>query len=577
MRIKTSLVLISLSIMISGVGYGVEQGGRIPNIERKSPIRNPFKDIEATQRLLDMRRQQEYTDEQLKYPAKYDSEKLNSTLDIEEGEKYLFKDIRVEGTQLNGANVKKIVDQYVNTEMGKPEIYELLTKLSNLYLESGYITTLVTIKSGNTKTGELIYEVKEGRVRDIKFMNKDSSFLDRLKLKMAYPLKDGDLLTTKAMDQGLENINVGGHNDVTEVSPTEEYGLSDILIEENYNTTGFSVGMDDSGYKDKGRNKLNMNFSQDNLLGINDVLTLNYIERLTKDRKLDKESNYDIGYAIPFGYWKLSYNYNLGDNYSTIISKLGNYKTESKSQKHKLKLSRVLSRSQYSKTSGYGGLVFKDNLNTMNGNVIEVSSKKYTNIVLGVDHTNKLFGGTFFGMLEHEKGVPWLGGEGDQSIPVAGSYVTEYDKTNFNLNWMTFGKAKEHIFQYKMGIGGSYSEDRLLSANQLTMGDEYTVRGFKESSLSGNKGVYINNTITYMGKPGANKYLAMLKPFIGIDGGVSKDKDLENSDRIMGFATGIKLNANQLNAGLTYSIPLERSTGMPKERNPIYFNISYSM
>ncbi|MGL5055291.1 MAG: ShlB/FhaC/HecB family hemolysin secretion/activation protein [Fusobacteriaceae bacterium] len=577
MRIKKNLILISLSIMISGVSYAVERGDRFPNIEKRSPIRNPFKDIETTQRLLEMRRQQEYTDEQLKYPTRNDDEKSKSNLDIGEGEKYLFKDIKIEGSKINESNAKKIIDQYINTEMGKIEIYELLSKLSNCYLEAGYITTLVTIKSGNTNTGELIFEVKEGKIREIKFTNKESSFLDSLKLKMAYPLKEGDLLTTKAMDQGLENINVGGYNNVTEVSPTEEYGFSDILIEEAYSTTGFSMGMDDSGYKDKGRNKINMNFSQDNLLGINDVLTLNYIERLTEDRKLDKESNYDIGYAIPLGYWRVSYNYNLGDNYSTIISKLGKYKTESKSQKHKLKLSRIISRSQYSKTSGYGGLTFKENKNTMNDKVIDVSSKKYTNIVLGIDHTNKLFGGTFFGMLEHEKGVPWLGGEEDQAIPKAGSYVVEYDKTNFNINWMTMGRIKEHGFQYRMGIGGSYSEDRLLSANQFTMGDEYTVRGFKESSVAGNKGIYINNTVTYMGKPGMNKYLAMIKPFIGIDGGISKDKDLENSDRIMGFATGLKFNANEFNAGLTYSIPLERSSGMPKERNPIYFNVSYSM
>lgn len=575
-----NLILISLLVMISGVSYGssnIDRGQRPPNIDKRLPIRNPFKDIETTQRLLEMRRQQEYTEEQLKYPTKNDGAKEKVNIDIEEGEKYLFKDIKIEGSKLYEVKTKKIIDQYVNTEMGKVEIYELLTKLSNLYLESGYITTLVTIKSGNTKTGELIYEVKEGKVREIKFMNKDSSFLDKLKLKMAYPLEKGDLLTTEAMDQGLENINVGGYNNITEVYPTEEYGFSDILIEENYSITGFSMGMDDSGYKDKGRNKVNMNFSQDNLLGINDTLTLNYIERLTEDRKLDKESNYDIGYAIPIGYWKVSYNYNLGDNYSTYLSELGKYKTESKSEKHKLKLSRIISRDQHSKTTGYGGIVYKNNRNTMNGKVIEVSSKKYTNILFGIDHTNKLFGGTFFGMLEHEKGVPWLGAEGDTSNQAAGSYVTEYDKTNFNINWMTLGRVKEHGFQYKMGIGGSYSEDRLLSANQLTMGDEFTVRGFKESSIAGNKGIYINNTLTYLGTPGMNKYLAMIKPFVGLDGGISKDKDLENSDRIMGFATGLRFSIREINASLTYGIPLERSSGMPKERNPIYFNMSYSI
>lgn len=539
---------------------------------------NPMQDIERTQRLLELRQQQEYINQQLMYGAKksnkVDKEMINQ---LEDGKKYLFTKIDLIGPKILKKETDKIIKEYVNTEMGKAQIYELLTKLSNVFLEKGYTTTLVTLKSGNTKTGELVYEVKEGKVRDIKFLEKEMGFRDKLKLKTAFPMKKGELLSTKDMDQGIENMNIGGYNNVAEITPTEEFGYSDILIEENYNPTGISIGMDDSGYKDKGRNKVNFNFSQDNILGINDRLTLNYIERLTKNRDEDKESNYDIGYSFPIGYWKFSYNYNLGDNYNTSTTNLGSYKSESKSEKHKLKISRVISRGQYQKTTVHAGLKYKDNHNTLNGLVLEVSSKKYASTSIAIDHTNRFWGGTVFGMLEYERGMPLFGAEADPKPLTSGAYKVEYDKLNMNLDWMKSFAAGEHAIQYRMGIGATYSDDRLLSAEQFTMGDEYTVRGFKESSVAGNKGIYMNNTFTYLGKQNMNKYLAMFKPFIGFDAGMSKDKDLPKTDRIMGMALGVKFSAGGFNASLTYGIPLMWANDMPHEENPIYFNMSYSL
>lgn len=539
---------------------------------------NPMQDIERTQRLLELRQKQDYINQQLMYGAKKTNKVDKGIIDqLDGGKKYLFTKIELIGPKTLKKETDKVIKEYLNTEMGKPQIYELLTKLSNVFLKKGYTTTIVTLKSGNTKTGELVYEVKEGKVRDIKFLEKEMGFRDRLKLKTAFPMKKGELLSTRDMDQGIENMNIGGYNNVAEITPTEEYGYSDILIEENYSPTGISVGMDDSGYKDKGRNKVNFNFSQDNILGINDRLTLNYIERLTKNRDEDKESNYDIGYSFPIGYWKFAYNYNLGDNYNTSTTGIGTYKSESKSEKHKVKISRVLLRGQYQKTTMHVGLKYKDNYNTLNGLVLEVSSKKYANVSIAVDHTNRFWGGTIFGMLEYERGVPLFGAEADPKPLQSGAYKVEYDKLTMNLDWLKTFAAGEHAIQYRMGIGATYSDDRLLSAEQFTMGDEYTVRGFKESSVAGNKGIYVNNTFTYLGKQNMNKYLAMFKPFIGFDAGMSKDRDLPETDRIMGMALGVKFSAGGFNASFTYGIPLMWANDMPHEDNPIYFNMSYSL
>lgn len=550
----------------------------IDNLENIQRAERAQRDLERTQRLLELRQKQEYINQQLMYAGKkINSEKDDALANIEDGKKYLFTDIRLEGSNSMKRETDKIIAKYINTEMNKQDMYELLTKLSNVFLAKGYSTTLVTIKSGNVNIGELVYEVKEGKVRDVKFLEKENGFRDKVRIGLAFPIGKDDLLNTRDMDQGIENMNIGGTNNIAEITPTEQYGYSDIFIEENYTTTGFTMGMDNSGYKDKGRDKVNFNFSQDNLLGINDMLTFNYIERLTKKRDFDKESNYDIGYSVPIGYWKIAYNYNLGDNYNSYYGQDGTrYVTESKSEKHKIKVSRVLSRGQYSKTAAHGGLVIRDNENTVAGTLVEVSSKKYANTTLAIDHTNKLFGGTFFGMIEYERGVPWFGAEGDPSPLTSGAFKIEYDKVNMNIDWMKYFNVKDHGFQYRMGIGASYSDDRLLAANQFTMGDEYTVRGFKESSVAGNKGIYINNTITYLGAKDMNRFLSMFKPFIGLDGGVSRDRDLPTSDKIMGMALGVKFNAGHLNASFTYGIPLMWAKDMPHEKNPIYFNVSYS-
>lgn len=569
MKKKTSWSLLLLLLITTS--ENIKARGDIPQ-------RDPLREVEMTQRLLELRKQQKYIDEQLQYPTRNEQKsKKNEIVNIEEGKKYLFPNIIVEGSTLHRSEVNKILKKYLNTEMGKKEIYELLTELSNVFLSKGYMTTIVTLKSGNVNTGTLVYEIKEGKVSEIKYKNDNKNFMKRLKLKLAFPLKQNDLLTTQGMDQGIENMNIGGNGNLAEILAAEDYGYSNLLIEENYTPTGFNIGLDNSGYRDKGKYKVNFNFGQSNLLGLNDMLTLNYIERLTKKRKDDREPNYDIGYAIPFGYWSLAYNYNLGDNYNTIRSDIGYYVTESKSKKHKIKLTRILSRGEHHKTKAYGTLVLRDNFNTMNGLVLDVSTKKYTNFVLGIDHTDRLLGGTIFGILEYERGVPWFGGEKDPEVFRSGDYKVEYNKFNFNLDWMRPFEILNHNFQYRMGMGGAYSDDRLLPANQFSMGDEFTVRGFKESSISGNKGIYINNTISYMGTKDMNRFLAIFQPFIGLDGGISRDKDLPTSDKLVGGAVGIRATFKGFSAALTYGIPLRWAQDMPREKNPIYLNVNYRL
>lgn len=51
---------------------------------------------------------------------------------------------------------------------------------------------------------------------------------------------------------------------------------------------------------------------------------------------------------------------------------------------------------------------------------------------------------------------------------------------------------------YQFRLGAQYGFDSLYGENQFSIGDEYTVRGFKGGAGSGDRGFYISQTVTIL-------------------------------------------------------------------------------
>lgn len=62
---------------------------------------------------------------------------------------------------------------------------------------------------------------------------------------------------------------------------------------------------------------------------------------------------------------------------------------------------------------------------------------------------------------------------------------------------------------YQARIGAQYGFDSLYSENQFSIGDEYTVRGFKGGAASGDSGAYFH-------KPLASRFIHKSLPFSNI-------------------------------------------------------------
>lgn len=242
--------------------------------------------IENPNRVLDLiqkQKEQNYINEQLKYPDKYKiSQDKNEIEKFSDNKEYIFDDISIIGSSKIPNPVKKILKKYENIPITKQDIFKLIQEVSDYYIKKGYVTTLVTLKSGNIKTKKLVLEIKFGYINDIYIKN---SKFSKLRVFDAFPTKKDKKLNIYALDQGLENLNNGGYVYTLDVEPSTKLDFSDVIINEQKNSTGITIGVNNSSTTEENSIRSVLGFSQYDLLGINDTLSLTYMDRFKKDRK----------------------------------------------------------------------------------------------------------------------------------------------------------------------------------------------------------------------------------------------------------------------------------------------------
>lgn len=530
--------------------------------------------LQNQNRILDLLRKQNeerYIQEQLQYPDKYKGQSQDEIKEFEDNKEYIFTSITAQSGHKIPKSITMMLKSYENKPLKKQDIFELIKKTSEYYIRKGYTTTLVTIKSGNVKTGRLILEVKLGYVNSIEIKNSKYS---KIRVFDAFPIKKGDVLDIYALDQGIENINNGGYSYQMKVESSDKEGYSDIVIEEKKMPSGINIGLNDSSTIDKGAFRSVLGFTQYDLLGINDTLSLTYMERFIHNRDKNKESIYSASYSIPFKYWKFFYSVSYTDSYADIKAQFGSYTNKSQNLRQSFRIQRVLHRNKNSKTTLYGETKLRGQKNQVNNTLIEINSKNYTAVGVGIEHINKLLGGNLYLDIEYLRGVPLFGGQRDSKNSV---FKAEYNKINLNASWQKFLYYSPYVaLMYRLNVGGSYSNDELFYADKFFIGDQYTVRGFKESSLALDAGGYISNTISL--KPVYFQgSIWNVEPFFGLDYGGGRDYGLSHSDQIAGIAFGVNYFWKVVAFNVTFSHPVLRSKDMPQEFMPIYFNLNVSI
>ena len=501
-----------------------------------------------------------------------DEVKLN---DIEEDAQAMGSEIRninIEGnTILKKSEIELLKKRYISRKGGK-NILNLMKELENMYLEEGYISVRVKIdmEKSNIQEGKIFLKVIEGHVEKIIFKNGKSQ--EKLKIFTSFPIYKGKILNINDLDQGIDNLNsVSSNSARVDITAGNELGGSIVEIDNHKRKkVSGAVNYNDLGQSSTGKNRIKFSLIFEDVAGINDTFASTYQRKLGNSRKYKDNENFSFYYRVPVKYWEFSISKDQSEYLSTIKSFAHTYEITGVSKNTNYSARRIISRNSNGKTSVGVTLTNKETKNYFDGIKLITSSRKLSVLKIEANHNRRFFNGVLYGNFTYHEGIKKFGAEKDEN---KGDYSprAQFQKYTADLSWYKPFMIKEQRFSYRVSFSGQYSDDILYSSEKLGIGDDTTVRGFKEDSIMGDKGFYIRNEIGYNYKS--------LEPFIAYDYGrvkdVYKDEYYEkNGSEMSGATIGLRMYLNNFDMSFSYSKPLTAPAYIKKNTHEIYFSMS---
>ena len=196
------------------------------------------------------------------------------------------------------------------------DINRLVTNVQNRIIEEGYVTTRVLVQNQNLKSGNLFLTLIPGRIDQITAVDIKASrpiYVDsRLNsggnpanFAPAMPMRSGDLLNVRDIEQALENFKRVPTADADfSIAPSSRMstpGYSDIAVKwQQDKRWRLSASVDDSGQESTGIYQGNVTLSLDNPTWHNDLLYISYNHDLDGGNdKNDGSWGYNVGYVLP--------------------------------------------------------------------------------------------------------------------------------------------------------------------------------------------------------------------------------------------------------------------------------------
>ncbi|OOF56590.1 ShlB/FhaC/HecB family hemolysin secretion/activation protein [Rodentibacter myodis] len=458
-----------------------------------------------------------------------------------------------DGGKATNLDFTSVIKQYQNKPLTTNQVLNLVKDLTDVLYQAGYVTSAIGLKENITHKNELHFIIHWGYVSDYLINGvPPKNFRDKAMVSVLPNIKN-NILNVHDIDQFIEILNTTNKSAEIKVTAAEKVGESNLnIITKRTYLPHFTLGFNNSGVENNanGRNQLTASMSWSDLLGTNDSWYLSTGYRLYKHHNQNNQQNYSLSYSQPFSFYTLDLRLSQSDN-EKELNGINSYSSSGKIQTANIKLSRVLTRSKTSIFSAYSELEFKKRKNYIGERLVSLYHNN--KLTIGLSHITNFLDGKLYSDISYSNGLNWF-----HSDSLA--YNRKTSKTlkliSGSISWYKPFIIKQRYVNYQFRLGFQYSPYALYSDNQFSIGDEYTVRGFKGGISSGESGYYLSQTLELPFYPNKT-YLSQIKPFIGIDFGRTFKRIENKSESIAGFAIGGKTQIKQLALSFTYAKPLK--------------------
>ena len=391
--------------------------------------------------------------------------------------------------------------------LGPQGLKVVLDKINNALIKKGYVTSRVSLPEQSLKRGRLAIRIEAGRVGEIRMVQadkaggKESPDEDWGTWQTAFPVSSGDILNIRDVEQGLEQMRrLPSQTVTTRLEPGREPLTSDLIIERRQadvlGRLRGGISIDNSGTEILGRTQGSAYLVADNLLGLNDSLSLTGGSNLERVRPTHRSQSVSANYSVPIGYTTLSGGYSYSRFAQMVQGAATRFLSSGLSETISGRVHHTALRTSTSKTGVYAGLGLRRARGWLDDVEILVQRRRTAHLDLGVDHRQFLGSGTLDIDLHYRHGTAWFNASRDYETAKSNGLTMRPNLWFLTARYdQPFSLGGTNI-QYSGSFTGQYTENETLSVDQMAIGSRWTVRGFDgDSVLMAESGFYSRNEI----------------------------------------------------------------------------------
>ena len=464
---------------------------------------------------------------------------------------------------LSEGRQRKLFKAYMGRCIDGQLLQAMISDASNFYMQRGNITTRAYLKNQNIDDGQVDISILKGSIEDIVDAK---THVSNARIKTAFAFQKGKILNLRDLETSLEAMNrVRSSAAKFDIKPGHKRGTSIVEVQSRDVASPHQLKVGLSGWNSlQGKNLLlTAELSTNNLLNINDILTFRY-NGSGVQREFQSTNVGELNYSFPVASYLMEliasrFSYRQGVN-GIANTYLSNGQTDG----IRLRIGKILMRNQNNKLNAALSVYHKNTKNYFSKQLIAVSSYKTTLAQFDLTHTYLQDWGRLTTTYSYYRGTDWFGARTDGYIsidPTANNQAKlQFQKHSIDMNALYFFNDKS--YQINSNFYLQYTKDLLYDNDKLTVGTDYTVRGYLNRNLYGNNAWYIKNDLvkTWPSKV-SPRWLQSTSLFVGADyGQVRCERDNQSScGNVYGVAAGLRTHGKNMTTNFVWSRPLKKN------------------
>lgn len=498
-------IFVRMLVLLSYPGWSQAQS--LPARPDQELLRQPQR--EQSQREQSLRdRPPVRPDVKSDQPTPGAAERLPERLIVDEGACFQIDSLRLQGDAaerfqwaLDAANftLDGQPDRALGRCLGERAVEQVIDRVQKRVIDRGYVTTRILAGPQLLSGGTLELTLIPGYVRRLRVDNPQASLWNAL------PVREGDLLNLRDIEQGLENLRrlptVETDIEITPSDSGSRPGDSDLLIHWKQDKPFlFSASVDDSGTRNTGKVIGGVAMAWNHLFTLNDLFSasvyrnLGHLGQTAEGERGNRSAS--LYYALPLGYWQLEFNHANSSYFQSVAGLNQSYLYSGQSENNDIKLSRTVYRSAQARTSLSAKVWQRSSRNFIEDVEVEVQAQRNAGWELGASHRQ------FLGAAVLDANLAWRQATGafhakpqpneDESPGISRAQLLRAD-----AQLLFPFKLGAQDLQYSGTFRGQWNRTPLPLLDQFSIGGRFTVRGFDgENMLVGERGWLLRNELS---------------------------------------------------------------------------------